>query len=72
FHQDERPPDPPPEAAQIEKLLAELPGMQSIAIDNFNMNNTHPQLKLDLGGIAKGYALDMIMQTLPSFNIQNA
>ena len=72
FHQEERPPGPPPAAEVIRQLLAEHPSMEGVSINDLTMQCKQTHCKLDLGAIAKGYALDKIMATLPNMGVHNA
>jgi len=46
--------------AIIDELRASLPGMSDLLIENGHAQSRHPRLRLDLGGIAKGYAIGLI------------
>ena len=72
-YHDEFPPEgPPPSDADIKAELAKKPDMQSISIKGVRISNTNPSVKLDLGGIAKGYALDHVMEHLRVLGVKNA
>ena len=72
-YHDEFPPEgPPPEAEEIKTLLSKNPTMDSISIKGIRISNTNPAVKLDLGGIAKGYALDEITEQLRMLGVRNA
>ncbi len=64
FHQDEMPLGPPPTLIAISTLLDKHPSMADIRIDGFYMQSRNPAVQLDLGAIAKGYALDKITEGL--------
>lgn len=72
FHSDDRPQGPPPAAAKIKQLLAHNPRMDDIRIDNVRMQSRNPHVKLDLGGVAKGYGIEQIMTLLRHHGINNA
>ncbi|NOT17707.1 MAG: FAD:protein FMN transferase [Sulfuriferula sp.] len=61
-----------PDPAAIKKLLAERPQMQDIVLDGIMFHSTNPAVRLDLGGYAKGYALDIAAAYLRSQGIKNA
>ena len=65
-------PHSPPAENEIEKLLAESPSANDIEIKGDRMRGHNPQLKLDLGAIAKGYAISQAIQKLRDGNIKNA
>lgn len=72
FHRDN--PEQPfiPDMLKIQKLQSDIPNMQHIEFDGIRMRGTHPAIQFDSGGIAKGYALGLAMQTLRSMGIDNA
>ncbi len=49
-----------------------LPTMRDLQWQHDRLRSTHPDLQLDLGGIAKGYAMNTIMQQLRAAGIQHA
>ncbi len=59
-------------AAKIQQLVAKNPQMIDIVIENNNIRSNNPAVKLDLGGYAKGYALDLGLQTLREHHVQHA
>ncbi|MDA8328643.1 MAG: FAD:protein FMN transferase [Betaproteobacteria bacterium] len=61
-----------PDPLSIAKLLAARPQMRDIVINNGEAYSTNPAVRLDLGGYAKGYALDVAAQILRSMGIHNA
>lgn len=72
FHSDDLPAGPPPEANKIKTLLAQNPRMDDITINNVRMQSRNPHVKLDLGGVAKGYGIEQIMSLLKKHGIKNA
>lgn len=72
FQGDDLPTGPPPTQAKIDTLLAQKPRMEDLAIQGIRLENHNPAVQLDMGGIAKGYALDRIMEHLHSLGIHNA
>ena len=62
----------PPTQEEIGKLLAELPTVNDIEIDGDRMRGHNPQLKMDLGAIAKGYAVSTGIQKLRDQGIEHA
>jgi thiamine biosynthesis lipoprotein len=46
--------------------------MSDLTINGIRLRNTNPAVKLDLGAIAKGYAVDFVINNLKSEGIKNA
>lgn len=61
----------PPED-EIRRLVTANPTMNDIRIQKNLLFCTNPLAQLDLGGIAKGYAIDLAIKQLRSLNIHNA
>lgn len=71
FHDDEfKPVHPDP--VEIEKLLQANPKMADIVIKGIEFHSTNPAVRVDLGGYAKGYALDVAADYLRSQGVKNA
>lgn len=71
FHADEfvpRRPDP----AALQAVLEARPRMSDLVITGNRVESRNPAVKLDLGGYAKGYALDRAAAVLRSKGIENA
>ena len=71
FHSDEFVPQNP-DPAKIGALVAAAPGMADIAIDGTQARSRNPAVKLDLGGYAKGYALDRALELLRREKVHGA
>jgi len=71
FHRDEFTPVKIDEAA-IAVLVKADPKMTNVVIENGMAYSKNPTVKLDLGGYAKGYALDRAVNYLRSQNVKNA
>lgn len=73
-YHDEMPPEegPIPDDADIQALLKKKPSMQSITLKGVRLHNRNPANKLDFGGIAKGYALDLILEHIQQMGVKNA
>ena len=67
-HFEARLPDP----AAIRALVARQPRMSDIVIRNGQAYSTNPWVRVDLGGYAKGYALDVAAAELRRRGIRNA
>lgn len=72
FASDELPKGPPPSAAAIQELLDQKPGMQDLILDGVQLKTTNPAVRLDFGGFAKGYAVDLAIEHLKELGITNA
>lgn len=60
------------DAAQIQALVKAAPSMSDIVIAKRRAYSRNPAVKLDLGGYAKGYALDIAADYLRSKGVKNA
>jgi thiamine biosynthesis lipoprotein len=72
FHQDDPPQGPPPDPEQIRRLVEAHPTMDDLVIEGNQVHSRNPALQLDLGGSAKGYAVDQAIDALRALGIQNA
>jgi thiamine biosynthesis lipoprotein len=73
FHTDAYPiTEPPPEDSEIRTFLQNLPTMNDIHIINNMISSSNQHLRLDYGGVAKGYAIDKAINILKSHGIENA
>jgi len=72
YNSDDPPKGPPPDEKRIKKLLAKNPRMDDISIDHVRMKNKNAAVKLDLGAIAKGYALDRVVNNIKTLGVKNA
>ncbi len=71
FQGTEHPPAPPAQV-EIDRLLANLPTVKDLEIDGNRMRGHNPLLQMDLGAIAKGYAVSEGIQKLRDQDIKNA
>lgn len=58
--------------AKIKALVKANPQMTDIVVNGNSAYSTNPNVKLDLGGYAKGYALDMAADYLRGQQVKNA
>jgi len=73
FHTSEFPViGPPPDGEAIERLLVPAPSTADIIVDGLELRSTNPMVRLDFGGIAKGYAVDLAIGVLRDAGIANA
>lgn len=71
FHADTfEPRQPDPKA--IERLVKAQPGMSDLRIDGLMLSGSNPAVRLDLGGYAKGYALDLAAAYMKRQGVNNA
>ena len=72
FHSDLKTSAAPPEQASIDAWLDAAPSIAMLDIDERVVSSNTTSLKLDLGGIAKGEAVDRMIQILQGHEISNA
>jgi len=60
------------DANKINRLVAGNPQMTDLIIDDKKVSSSNPHVKLDLGGVAKGYALDIGLKILKEQGVKNA
>ena len=65
-------PREPPTPAAIDAWLKRSPSIRRLSIEGERVDARGSPLKLDLGGIAKGEAVDRIIATLAAHGIENA
>ncbi|MGD8925325.1 MAG: FAD:protein FMN transferase [Thioalkalispiraceae bacterium] len=73
-YQEEFPPEggPIPSAEEIKAILDQKPSMDTITINGIRVSNTNSVNKLDFGGIAKGYAIDLILKHIREMGVKDA
>jgi len=72
FHADTPPEGAPPAPAKVEALVAAHPRITDLRFDGDLVGATNPAVQLDLGGFAKGAALDLAAAELGALGIENA
>jgi len=72
FHSEERPAGPPPPAARIAAALTTDPRIARVAIGRRTLDATAPAPWLDLGGYAKGLAVDRAIAALRARGVGSA
>lgn len=55
----------------VNEIRRDLPTMDDLVINGQNATSLNPHLELDLGGIAKGYAMEKIAKQLKSAGFEN-
>lgn len=71
FHAD-TPQGKVPDATAIARWVNAAPRMEDLHIENNQVWSDNPAIQLDLGGYAKGYALDEAVRILTGYGIRNA
>jgi thiamine biosynthesis lipoprotein len=71
FHSDTFEPRLPDPSA-IERLVKAHPQMSDLHLKGLTLTGTNPAVRIDLGGYAKGYALDLAADYLKSQGVKNA
>ena len=72
FHSDERPDTAPPAESDINALVTAAAKMSGLTLDGNQLSSTNPEVMIDVGGYAKGYAVDQGIDTLRRMGINNA
>ena len=71
FHQDEFNPIHP-DKSKIKVLVERKPSLDQLSISGSSISSANAHVKIDLGGYAKGYALDQAKKILRERQIKNA
>jgi len=61
-----------PSDQAIKELVKQNPTLEDITIKGIRMSNNNAAVKIDLGGIAKGFAIDRLLNYLKQRGIHNA
>ena len=61
-----------PDKDELQKILATRPSITDVEIQGHRVSSRNPSVEIDLGGIAKGYALDRAREILLRRGIRNA
>ena len=77
FHDDTPAEGPPPDAAEISRLVKLNPQMADLVLNdeisgNPTLRSNNPAGQYDFGGFAKGYAIELAQQKMQSAGIANA
>ncbi|KAF0191079.1 MAG: thiamine biosynthesis lipoprotein [Gammaproteobacteria bacterium] len=72
FHQDDAPKGPPPPAEVVAELVAKNPQMSDLTFSDTAVTSGNPDVQLDLGAFAKGYAVDRAIGIVRAAGIENA
>jgi thiamine biosynthesis lipoprotein len=72
FQTDIPPEGPPPTPQQVAAVVAEHATMDDVTLDGDWVRSRNPHVALDFGGIAKGYAGQLILKELRAQGVKNA
>ena len=72
FHSDELPVGAPPDPANVARLVAANPGMDDLVFRGKRVGSRNPAVRIDLGGHAKGKAIDLALDRLAGLGYANA
>lgn len=72
FENDEQPVGPPPSAQERSSWLAKNEGIANLILENNTARLVSGETQFDLGGYAKGYAVDLAIERLKGLGIRNA
>ena len=72
FHSDERANTPPPADADISALVSAAPKMSELTLTGNQLSSANPAVMIDVGGYAKGYAVDQAIAELRRMGVNNA
>lgn len=72
FHDDLPPTGAPPDGASLTAALRQPPSMGDLVIEGDRVSSRNPHLQIDLGGYAKGVALDRALDRLAGLGFGNA
>lgn len=71
FHSHQQPEISPSDYV-IQALVKQNPTLEDIKINGVRVSNNNPAVKIDLGGVAKGFAIDRLLNYLKKQEIHNA
>ncbi len=72
FQRNEPPNGPPPDKNDIKQWLVQAPAMDEITVKEGVLHSSNPGVQLDFGAFAKGYAVDIAIETLKKHGVQHA
>lgn len=61
-----------PSQIQIQALVNKNPRMTDLKLNGKQISSTNPAVKLDFGGVGKGYGIDLAMERLKSLGAEHA
>lgn len=72
FHRYEEEGIAPPNAEALAKLVSSAPSMDDIKIENGYISSDNPDVLLNFGAYAKGFAIGLGLETIKAFGIESA
>ena len=72
FHSDNAPKGPPPSVEQRQAWLKKAENIDKLILENNSAKLTEGKMRLDLGGFAKGHAIDLAINRIQALGIKNA
>lgn len=72
FHNDTLPVGAPPHAEAVARLVDAAPSMDDLVFDGARVASRNPHVQIDLGGHAKGVALNQALDRLAAHGFDNA
>lgn len=72
FHSDDRNDAPPPATEAVNAWVAQQPRMADLTLEGNKLSSTNPAVQLDVGGYAKGYAVDLAITALRQMGVEHA
>lgn len=72
IHKHDDPDIRPPADTEIQSLVKQNPTLDDLKINGVKIHSTNPAVALNFGAFAKGYAIDLQIQTLKNMGIKNA
>ena len=72
FHRHDDPDIHPPDDKLIQEIVAKQPRLTDLHIDGVRMRSDNPDVELNFGAVAKGYAIDLNIEYLKSMGVKNA
>lgn len=71
FHSDDPPHGPPPDDSAIRRLVEAAPSMGDLSFADGRVSSANPALALDLGGFAKGVAVERLTTQLAGLGLHD-
>jgi len=62
----------PPDPQAIQAILDQHPRMSDLVLESQRIRSTNPAVQIDLGGFAKGWAVDRVIEELRQQGVKNA
>jgi thiamine biosynthesis lipoprotein len=72
FHSSDPQGRRPPDAREIQRLVATAPGMDDLRIDGLTLRSSNAAVDLDFSAITKGYGIDLAVGHLRELGVRHA